>query len=602
MRQSATRNGTYSDYQNRTSSSTGSVSFNNVARGKWYKASVTGCKGQSNCASSESGSVKVPPPPPPPTATPSGSLSAPAQVVQFGTTSVTASNLAPSGTWFKIAYPNKLREGTVCGTGGGTKLSDTTLFTRTFVKTTNFVFKGCNLGLHTLKLLKSTDTKDAKPLATTTINVVTPTPTPTPTPSSLTFGTSTIPAQFYNVGMSVTVELPTASGGYGPLSYTIEPPLGNGLRHSATTSFFIKGKPKNHTRTTAYSYKVSDGAGASTAIPFTITVFDVALKIGDQLLEDSEWSVFQHVTTTVRAAIHRPDGFQFRVNIPAGTGLQVNRKTCDRSATSTPTPWSRWFEGNGSFPLVRCGIGSAPAPKIEVWVKLEQNGTRTLLRTTTMTVPQSWHQADNNVTYYVLGTEGNKIRATSTLKYVGMFPVPDAGQAPSKLLTSSLSRYDNAAAAWAGVNSGATTTRVRSKASAEVLIRGYFNPATNEDRCGGSIACVEPNPPHGKYPHVSPRNTMWIEDPPRWPNRATSTWTMNYEDARTDPLDFDYLPAIILHEFGHPLGLGNSKDFDSIMSGSLKACSATNTQCVGSEDREALRAIYNHHNAHPPGN
>ena len=117
-----------------------------------------------------------------PTPTPSGSLSAPAQVVQFGTTSVTASNLAPSGTWFKIAYPNKLREGTVCGGSGGTGESDTTRFTRTFIKTHSFDFIGCNLGLHTLKLLKSTDTKDAKPLATTTINVVTPTPTPTPTP------------------------------------------------------------------------------------------------------------------------------------------------------------------------------------------------------------------------------------------------------------------------------------------------------------------------------------------------------------------------------------------------------------------------------------
>ena len=126
---------------------------------------------------------------------------------------------------------------------------------------------------------------------------------------------------------------------------------------------------------------------------------------------------------------------------------------------------------------------------------------------------------------------------------------------------------------------------------ADVIIEGYWNPApafTTSDHCTGSIACVEPYP--GTYPHISVNQRFWIEDPPHWGYALHSkTWTTNFMVAQTEPSRVEYLPAILMHEFDHVLGIPDY--VGDIMRGAMR-------RTLSDADKDALRDIYENHIPH----
>ena len=149
MRQSATRNGTYTNYRSATSPAAGSATFQNVVMGKWYKASVTDCKTQSNCASSESGSVKVPPPPTP---TLTASLRATTTDITKGnSTEVEVHDFSPSNAALRIQHSSWLKRGSVCATQQAEPAAVNIEYSFNGPRT--FSFTGCGVGTHTVKLL-----------------------------------------------------------------------------------------------------------------------------------------------------------------------------------------------------------------------------------------------------------------------------------------------------------------------------------------------------------------------------------------------------------------------------------------------------------------
>ena len=92
----------------------------------------------------------------------------------------------------------------------------------------------------------------------------------------------------------------------------------------------------------------------------------------------------------------------------------------------------------------------------------------------------------------------------------------------------------------------------------------------------------------GTYPHLGYGQVFLIEHPPRCPGEARKTWTTTFALAVSEPSKYEYLPWVLMHEFGHTLGLGHSADGNSVMGGKSRAG-------LSSTDAQGLRATYAHH-------
>ena len=279
--------------------------------------------------------------------------------------------------------------------------------------------------------------------------------------------------------------------------------------------------------------------------------------------------------------------------------------------------------------MVRCGIGSDDPVNIAVWVRRGENEPSSLLYTSAVTIPQAWHNDDNVVTYYVMGTNGSnvpgQVTAIESDLAEGMFPGGNARPShispdyPPNTRLLELLNYSNAAGAWNNVHGGANIRQVNIKSGSDVEIYGYwnpkrYNPANNHPNhpdsydgvCGQSVACVQFK---GAYPHLgegqSSGRVFYIEDPPRPGIMPPKTWTINFKNIQSDPDIFIYLPSTLMHEFGHTLGLWEGEQNETIMQGrqrELEPCvagtHAGNTCGLADDDKNGAKAIYGHHLAH----
>ncbi|MDE2902444.1 MAG: fibronectin type III domain-containing protein [Chloroflexota bacterium] len=406
---------------------------------------------------------------------------------------------------------------------------------------------------------------------------------PTPAPWAPSFESTGSLTSIMLVGQQESGTLPAASGGSGALTYQLAPAVGNGLTFDATTRT-LAGTPLAATNLATYTYTVTDGANKTAQIPFHLTVVDVKVRAVQggafKPLANSEGGLDYGVVMMRESGFTRTDGHQFRLRLPASTGFEFGQ-SCQTHAAPTDTTVlaSPWVDSNRGLYLVRCGLGAGAEVSFEVEVRRGTTGTAASLYTAT-TIPRSWHRHDKRVLYFIQGTltDGN-------IDNSQLFP-PDVSMTPHPTLIDPLN-YSRAAKAWQDVpDGGVTLDRVLSSPSADVVISGYWDPGPGiKDQCGGSVACTYGA---GTYPHLGNGQVFVIEDPPRWPGRGREEWTPDLDDATKKAKQFEYLPWVLMHEFGHTLGLGHSVDGDSIMGGKSRADLSTT-------DVQGLKATYAHH-------
>ena len=419
------------------------------------------------------------------------------------------------------------------------------------------------------------------PTDTPTNTPIPPTPTPTPSGGSqnLSFSSNSVSLMFHaDLHMSET--LPAAKGADSSTTYSISPAMGNGLTFDPQ-SLEVAGNPYYAAETVEYTYTATDGTD-SVSMQVHVTVFDllVATKVVKnvgtpqeekfiQSLSEVHWSVLHSNDVYVFDPVQqRPNSFQFKVGIPGDAGFQANSDTCSWPHTSSKQ-WSGWIASHvQSFKLVRCALGTGGYFNIDIQVREGGAGgaVHDLPDVLRVLIPQGWHRDDHELRFHHPGTN--------------MF----SGWTPNPALLD-LSAYEDAAKAWANLVTSVTATSTAAGSGADVMIIGY---KASEDRCTNSIACTYAK---GTYPHIGDGQQFYIEDPPKWPGKTVRIWTNSYTEWSKDRQRYQYLPAVLMHEFGHAFGVGHSMPGSHIMSGAVK-------YLVSSYDSAGLRAIYDSHMPH----
>ena len=470
---------------------------------------------------------------------------------------------------------------------------------------------------------------------------VTPTPAPTPAPApSLRIdktipGTMSVyvewkwsPAQLPNGVTVKELTIESKKSGLCPEDVSGCKVVSANLNDKAATTHLATGLKSNSIYSFTVKAKLNVGGKKVNVKSGTVSVTThpmpklVVVKRGRNKLHprhsiplaNMDWRMFDYVTVKLKGDSKLYSTYVGSFEATIGTGLQV---TLQGGSCKYPSPMKTRLESKylkpltTEFHLVRCGLGTGMSTL--TFIAQEYRGGKYYDLGTyaqVLNVKQSWHQADNAVTYYVKGTSKGTGGAKATIRVMddpvtgeeGMFRYVANAEEPDTALFT-ISNYFNAAKVWSDVGAKATITSATSSSTAGVVIEGYWDM---DDKCGMSIACViETVTPDS---HIAKKQEMWIEDRPRWGGKYTRTWTDDFGKWSVDTDSYQYLPAVLVHELGHTLGFGESSGPLDIMGDAVREltyCSRPlqprepEKLCILSHNEERqLKAIYDRHDKH----
>ena len=385
--------------------------------------------------------------------------------------------------------------------------------------------------------------------------------------------------------------------------------------------------------------------GTPTPVPTPRPQFVVSVvNSASTPIPQAQWGILHpekvQITISMAGGGIMPGSYEFRIEPRHDeTGFQIatNGGVCDwANPPSSGARFSGWHSPSGnthgyefSEHLVRCGLGT-DGKSIYLIARYIPSPTP-FVAATTGGIPQAWHKASSSgnpkVTYYLKGTKpGEKLFE------------PKSGVTPNSELEDP-KNYEAAANMWNALQRGITIEKEPSDdgEKADVVIVGYWDPNFNpsgpieapipikedDGKCGASVACTwnervypKDTPVNVTYPFLGDQ-TFYIEEPPRWGGRPAKTWTLDLSNVEDYPLKYEYLPWVLMHEFGHIIGLGHSAGgVNDVMNGGireLEPCSTSTPTPPGTpaipgphancglsvNDKNAVRSIYQAPSSYP---
>ena len=305
--------------------------------------------------------------------------------------------------------------------------------------------------------------------------------------------------------------------------------------------------------------------------------FSVSAKIHggsqDNLhLHDAKWTIANnYLTLKLEDA---PSGvdlahYDYRVRASSGTGVQASsgQITCRKpwgavnsgwfNATTTPTD-----NYSGVF-LLRCGFGGGTT-NLEIWLRHRAAGQVFSSASYSGVMRQPWHDEDHSITYRIACMPA----PTTDLDFV--VGIREAAQAWTS--------------ANAGISFGRATVPCDSLLPETGRVTVKLLPTGAADRCVGGIACAF-NIPDSNYPHLTTREILIKEMP-----ETGHSWTTN--SMMIEDWEY-YLPATMMHEFGHTAGLGHSGNPSDLMTSAPP--DGEIIQTPPSNDISAMRVVNTSH-------
>ena len=273
--------------------------------------------------------------------------------------------------------------------------------------------------------------------------------------------------------------------------------------------------------------------------------------------------------------------YEYRIIAPQNTGIQVtmgaSNPACNWSASGSSWPdEALWTDANGGWVrLVRCGLGNA-ATSLSVQMREKSDRSNIDYNSYSAVVKHPWHIRDNNVTYAF---------ASDLVPDVSPTPVPSITNAYKEGVNQGADKWNNA-------GTGMSFTKVSLTASPDVVVQGYWSGGTNQCVNPNAVACV-PYSLFTIYPHFNRQQRFYFEHEPV-SGSTQYEWTNNYRSTVSEPTLL-YMPIIMAHEFGHAAGLWHSPGTRDAMN---RGVSTANRQNLSSNDKNAMKAIYNNHTVH----
>ena len=280
--------------------------------------------------------------------------------------------------------------------------------------------------------------------------------------------------------------------------------------------------------------------------------------------------------------------YEYQVRAPAATGVEANshgrcmfaQSSAGNSSWVTAAPP---VSGNykGVF-LTRCGFGDGTT-KLEIWLRHKSTGYVFTSASYSEVMREPWHRANNKVTY-----------AFALPLVVGDSSLPQATLDMFKDSTT------EGADAWNSSSADISFSRTPVANTYDVIVQGYSTKTSGfDDKCGDAdaLACVDSDDriANHVYPHLD-KQTLYFENPPQNTSGTKFLWTNNRSRASTTTRNNEfylYMPAFMMHEFGHTAGLDHSLHVYDIMSHLVY----DRLRALTNNDKEAMKNLYNnnHH-------
>ncbi len=287
-------------------------------------------------------------------------------------------------------------------------------------------------------------------------------------------------------------------------------------------------------------------------------------------LHDAKWTIANnYLTLKLEDA---PSGvdlahYDYRVRASSGTGVQASsgQITCRKpwgavnsgwfNATTTPTD-----NYSGVF-LLRCGFGGGTT-NLEIWLRHRAAGQVFSSASYSGVMRQPWHDEDHSITYRIACMPA----PTTDLDFV--VGIREAAQA------------------WTGANARISFNRRNIPCSSLESGSGRVSVSLGTDCGSNDLACAPNHSSPSDYPHLTTRSIV-INNPPA----PDYTWTTN--TTMIDPGSEYYLPATMIHEFGHTAGLFHSANSGDLMAPTLSPGEIIDSP--SSNDIAAMRDINRTH-------